>query len=248
VVFGWGDAPSAPSQRRAVRIRIYKDVRGRPPYIVQSTVGLAAPPMTLNRLPAGRAEAHNHDHCRTRCRPGDETKIYQDRENADRGENRSGRTHASFVATKDAPARSSTPKPTICRRGGGGSCHIAQTPALAVVVVYGHQPRHRRRNMTGASAARPQSRQPVLTEGADGSGGHVAALPERRWRMRRATSLRAMRAYTAVVALVSALVRAGRRISASPGARLPQKTRRRVESRRPLVTDLEHEMPGARGI
>ena len=60
-------------------------------------------------------------------------------------------------------------------------------PSLVAIVVYGHQPSASTQNMTGASLACSAIRDRVPDARILMLGGHVAALPERRWPKKRAT-------------------------------------------------------------
>jgi radical SAM superfamily enzyme YgiQ (UPF0313 family) len=117
-------------------------------------------------------------------------------------------------------------------------------PVLAAVVVYGHQPSASTQNMTAAGLSctaikelRPE--QPVLLV-----GGHVAALPERTLREEAADFVAAGEGLHTLVGLVEALKAPAPSLDRVPGLWHRAGGRPCRTPDRPLVADLDGEMPG----
>jgi radical SAM superfamily enzyme YgiQ (UPF0313 family) len=116
-------------------------------------------------------------------------------------------------------------------------------PVLAAVVVYGHQPSASTQNMTAAGQVCSAIKERTRSQNLLLLGGHVAALPERTLREEDADFVAAGEGLHTLVALVAALKTPVPLLSQVPGlwyrsddgiARTPD---------RPLVADLDAEMP-----
>ncbi len=117
-------------------------------------------------------------------------------------------------------------------------------PVLAAVVAYGHQPSASTQIMTACgqvcTAVKELSpAQPVLLV-----GGHVAALPERTLREEDADFVAAGEGLHTLVALVEALKTAAPALDEVPGLWYRDDGQPRHTPDRPLVADLDGEMPG----
>ena len=117
-------------------------------------------------------------------------------------------------------------------------------PVLAAVVVYGHQPSASTQIMTAAgqvcSAIKVEvPDQPVLM-----LGGHVAALPERTLREEAADYVAAGEGLHTLVALVEALKSPVPALGQVPGLLYRDGPAVRQNPGRPLLADLDGEMPG----
>ncbi len=117
-------------------------------------------------------------------------------------------------------------------------------PLLAAVVVYGHQPSASTQNMTAAgevcTAVKERSPdQPVLL-----AGGHVAALPRRTLREEKADFVAAGEALHTLVALVEALKTPAPDLARVPGLWYRKDGEALSTPDRPLVADLDGELPG----
>jgi anaerobic magnesium-protoporphyrin IX monomethyl ester cyclase len=120
--------------------------------------------------------------------------------------------------------------------------HLA--PVLAAVVVYGHQPSASTQIMPAASKVcsaikQTDARQPVLLV-----GGHVAALPVRTLREEQTDFVAVGEGLHTMVDLVAALKTAAPRFDAVPGLGYRDGPEIRLTPDRPLVRDLDGEMPG----
>lgn len=116
-------------------------------------------------------------------------------------------------------------------------------PVLVVVVVYGHQPSASTQNMTAAGQvcsaikrAEPH-RQIMLV------GGHVAALPERTLREEDADFVAAGEGLHTIVELVAALKAGANSFDHVPGLWRRTDDGIRMVPDRPLVSDLDQELP-----
>jgi radical SAM superfamily enzyme YgiQ (UPF0313 family) len=117
-------------------------------------------------------------------------------------------------------------------------------PVLAAVVVYGHQPSASTQIMTASglvcTAIKQLSpEQPVLL-----LGGHVAALPERTLREEDADFVAVGEGLHTLVGLVEALKTPAPDLARVPGLCYVEEGRVRRTPDRPLVADLDGEMPG----
>jgi radical SAM superfamily enzyme YgiQ (UPF0313 family) len=117
-------------------------------------------------------------------------------------------------------------------------------PVLAAVVVYGHQPSASTQIMTAAgrvcSAIKAEvPDQPVLL-----LGGHVAALPERTLREEAADYVAAGEGLHTLVGLVEALKSPVPALGRVPGLLYRDGDAIRQNPGRPLLADLDGEMPG----
>ena len=117
-------------------------------------------------------------------------------------------------------------------------------PALAAVVVYGHQPSASTQIMTAAgqvcSAIKAETPgQPVLL-----LGGHVAALPERTLREEAADYVAAGEGLHTLVGLVESLKSPVPTVGQVPGLVYRNGDMIRQNAGRPLLADLDGEMPG----
>jgi radical SAM superfamily enzyme YgiQ (UPF0313 family) len=117
-------------------------------------------------------------------------------------------------------------------------------PVLAAVVVYGHHPSASTQVMTGAgrvctAVKRLTPQQKVLLV-----GGHVAALPERTLREEEADFVAGGEGLYTLAALVEALKTPAPDLAGVPGLWYRDGGVPRVTPDRPLVRDLDAEMPG----
>src|SRR5438105_4181787 len=117
-------------------------------------------------------------------------------------------------------------------------------PVLAAVVVYGHQPSASTQIMTASGLVCTAIKQlapflPVLLV-----GGHVAALPERTLREEDADFVAAGEGLHTLVGLVEALKTPAPDFGNVPGLWYRDEGQIRSTPDRPLVGDLDGEMPG----
>jgi radical SAM superfamily enzyme YgiQ (UPF0313 family) len=117
-------------------------------------------------------------------------------------------------------------------------------PVLAAVVVYGHQPSASTQIMTASgmvctAVKQLTPAQPVLLV-----GGHVAALPERTLREEDADFVAAGEGLHTLVALVEALKAPAPDLARVPGVWYRDEDGVRHTPDRPLVADLDAELPG----
>ncbi|MBA4063575.1 MAG: B12-binding domain-containing radical SAM protein [Isosphaera sp.] len=117
-------------------------------------------------------------------------------------------------------------------------------PVLAAVVVYGHQPSASTQIMTASGAVCSAIKevapdQPVLL-----LGGHVAALPERTLREEEADFVAGGEGLHTLVGLVEALKSPVPEFGNVPGLWHWDRGQVRQNPGKPLVTDLDGEMPG----
>jgi len=117
-------------------------------------------------------------------------------------------------------------------------------PVLAAVVVYGHQPSASTQIMTAAGGVCSAIKQltpdqPVLL-----LGGHVAALPERTLREEEADFVAAGEGLHTLVGLVEALKSPVPEFGSVPGLVYRDRGQVRQNPGRPLIKDLDREMPG----
>jgi radical SAM superfamily enzyme YgiQ (UPF0313 family) len=117
-------------------------------------------------------------------------------------------------------------------------------PVLAAVVVYGHQPSASTQIMAAAGAVTSAIKYyspdvPVLL-----LGGHVAALPEQSLREEEADFAAAGEGLHTLVGLVEALKSPVPEFANVPGLLYWDRGQVRQNAGRPLVTDLDTEMPG----
>jgi anaerobic magnesium-protoporphyrin IX monomethyl ester cyclase len=117
-------------------------------------------------------------------------------------------------------------------------------PVLAAIVAYGHQPSASTQIMTAAGQVCTAVKeltpdQPVLL-----LGGHVAALPERTLREERADYVAAGEGLFTLVALVEALKTPVPALAQVPGLFYRDGGVIRQTPGKPLVTDLDGQMPG----
>ncbi|MDB5308033.1 MAG: coproporphyrinogen oxidase [Gemmataceae bacterium] len=117
-------------------------------------------------------------------------------------------------------------------------------PVLAAVVAYGHQPSASTQIMTAsgqvcAEIKKTTPDQPVLL-----LGGHVAALPERTLREEAADFVATGEGLFTLVGLVEALKSPVPALGQVPGLWFRDAGRPRVNPGKPLLGDLDGEMPG----
>ena len=162
LTFFWATTIGAIAVIGTYLIRVYKDVRGRPPYIIESVIGDEGTALVL-------------------VNPGSRARIYQSlgkRLTAVENPVWAGliatfvRAQGFSVEIVDAEADELSPEQAADRVKD-------LSPVLAAIVVYGHQPSASTQNMTGASALATAIKNagpdiPLLMV-----GGHVASLPER---------------------------------------------------------------------
>jgi radical SAM superfamily enzyme YgiQ (UPF0313 family) len=121
---------------------------------------------------------------------------------------------------------------------------LATNPRLTAVVVYGHQPSASTQNMPAAGAVcaaiktiAPDAKVLLL-------GGHVASLPGRTLAEEQADFVSASEGLHTVVALLHALNCPTPDYRSVPGLWYRSDGEMRSNPAGPLVTDLDHEMPG----
>jgi radical SAM superfamily enzyme YgiQ (UPF0313 family) len=117
-------------------------------------------------------------------------------------------------------------------------------PVLAAVVVYGHQPSASTQIMTASGQVCTSLKQLDPTQPLLLLGGHVAALPEQTLREEVADYVAAGEGLHTLVGLVEALKTSAPDLARVPGLwyRVDDQVRRTPD--RPLVADLDAEMPG----
>jgi anaerobic magnesium-protoporphyrin IX monomethyl ester cyclase len=117
-------------------------------------------------------------------------------------------------------------------------------PVLAAVVVYGHQPSASTQNMTVAGQVCGAIRETKPNQTILLVGGHVAALPKRTLDEEVADYVAAGEGLHTLVGLVEALKSVSPNLSQVPGLWYRDGGTVRRTADRPLVADLDHEMPG----
>jgi radical SAM superfamily enzyme YgiQ (UPF0313 family) len=117
-------------------------------------------------------------------------------------------------------------------------------PVLAVVVVYGHQPSASTQIMTASGAVCTAIRQQCPHQKILLVGGHVAALPETTLEQEDADFVAAGEGLHTMVELVAALKAGGGDLEKVPGLWYRDGEQFRRTPDRPLVRDLDREMPG----
>jgi radical SAM superfamily enzyme YgiQ (UPF0313 family) len=117
-------------------------------------------------------------------------------------------------------------------------------PVLAVVVVYGHQPSASTQIMTAAGQVCSAIKQLIPWQKVLLVGGHVAALPMRTLREEEADFVAVGEGLHTMIDLVAALKTAGPRFDSVPGLGYRDGERLCQTPDRPLVRDLDGEMPG----
>ncbi len=141
------------------------------------------------------------------------------------------------VAILDAEAEELLPEEVADR------VRIAK-PVLTAIVVYGHQPSASTQVMTGASRVAHAIRETTPAHPLLMLGGHVAALPEQTLRQEPIDFVAAGEGLETLTTLAQALQSPSPNFAAVPG--LWYRTAGRIASTpdRPLLTDLDMEMPG----
>jgi radical SAM superfamily enzyme YgiQ (UPF0313 family) len=117
-------------------------------------------------------------------------------------------------------------------------------PVLATVVVYGHQPSASTQIMTAAGQVCTAIKQQAPEQKILLVGGHAAALPERTLREEHADFVAAGEGLHTLVDLVAALKTTAPTLEKVPGLWYHEAGQVRHTSDRPLVTDLDGEIPG----
>jgi radical SAM superfamily enzyme YgiQ (UPF0313 family) len=117
-------------------------------------------------------------------------------------------------------------------------------PVLAVVVVYGHQPSASTQIMTAAGAVCTALKQQTPERNVLLVGGHVAALPERTLQEEDADFVAAGEGLHTMVELVAALKAGGRELAKVSGLWYRDEGQLCHTPDRPLVRDLDREIPG----
>src|SRR5262245_59915130 len=117
-------------------------------------------------------------------------------------------------------------------------------PILAVVVVYGHQPSASTQIMTGAGQVCTAIKQLSPQQSILLVGVHVAALPERTLCEEDADFVAAGEGLHTRVSLVGALKAQATDLSSVPGLWYHEDGQPRRTLDRPLITNLDTEMPG----
>jgi radical SAM superfamily enzyme YgiQ (UPF0313 family) len=117
-------------------------------------------------------------------------------------------------------------------------------PVLAAVVVYGHQPSASTQIMTAASQVCTAIKQQTPPQKVLLVGGHAAALPERTLREEDSDFVAAGEGLHTLVELVAALKTAAPELAKVPGLWYRDEGRVCHTKDRPLVRDLDGEMPG----
>ncbi|HSQ56185.1 MAG TPA: radical SAM protein [Gemmata sp.] len=120
----------------------------------------------------------------------------------------------------------------------------ALNPVLAAVVVYGHQPSASTQIMTASGAVCSAIKEPTPGQLVLMLGGHVAAMPERTLREEEADFVAAGEGLHTLVGLVEALKSPVPEFGNVPGLVYWDRGQVRQNSGKPLVTDLDREMPG----
>ncbi len=147
------------------------------------------------------------------------------------------RRHGHTVALIDAEAEELTPVQVAER--------IASLkPALAAVVVYGHQPSASTQNMTAAGAICTAIKQQTPTQPVLLVGGHVAALPERTLEEEDADFVCSGEGPITVLELTQALTSVQPNLSKVRGLLYREDGQVRRTPAAPLVSQLDQEMPG----
>ncbi|HKI38698.1 MAG TPA: radical SAM protein [Gemmataceae bacterium] len=117
-------------------------------------------------------------------------------------------------------------------------------PTLAAVVAYGHQPSASTQIMTACGQVCTAIKEVSPAQNVLLVGGHVAALPERTLREEDADFVAAGEGLHTLVALVAALKTAAPAFDKVPGLWFWEGGEPRHTPDRPLVADLDGEMPG----
>jgi radical SAM superfamily enzyme YgiQ (UPF0313 family) len=121
----------------------------------------------------------------------------------------------------------------------------AFSPALAAIVVYGHQPSASTQNMTGASALAAAIKKADATIPLLMIGGHVASLPERTLAEETCDFVASDEGLHTIVDLTAALKAGGEpALSRVPGLVYRDHGHTVRNAAAPLVRDLDVEMPG----
>jgi radical SAM superfamily enzyme YgiQ (UPF0313 family) len=120
----------------------------------------------------------------------------------------------------------------------------ALDPVLVSVVVYGHQPSASTQIMTTSGQVCTAIKQLIPEQNVLLVGGHVAALPERTLHEEDADFVAAGEGLHTLVCLVEALKTPAPDFAKVPGLRYLQDGQIRSTPDRPLVGDLDAEMPG----
>jgi radical SAM superfamily enzyme YgiQ (UPF0313 family) len=118
------------------------------------------------------------------------------------------------------------------------------SPVLAAVVVYGHQPSASTQIMTACGQVCTAIKDVSPAQSVLLVGGHVAALPERTLREEDADFVASGEGLHTLVALVAALKSAVPAFNQVPGLWYRDDGEPRHTPDRPLVADLDGEMPG----
>jgi anaerobic magnesium-protoporphyrin IX monomethyl ester cyclase len=116
-------------------------------------------------------------------------------------------------------------------------------PRLAVVVVYGHQPSASTQIMTAASRVCTALKELAPEQKILLVGGHVAALPDRTLSEEDADFVAAGEGLHTITALIEALKCAAPDFSKIPGLWYRDKDGVRVTPERPLISNLDEEIP-----
>jgi anaerobic magnesium-protoporphyrin IX monomethyl ester cyclase len=117
-------------------------------------------------------------------------------------------------------------------------------PVLAAVVVYGHQPSASTQIMTSAGLVCTAIKELSPTQQVLLVGGHVAALPEQTLREEHADFVAVGEGLHTLVGLVETLKTAVPELERVPGLGYRAEGRIRFTADRPLIADLDGEMPG----
>jgi radical SAM superfamily enzyme YgiQ (UPF0313 family) len=117
-------------------------------------------------------------------------------------------------------------------------------PVLAVVVVYGHQPSASTQVMTAAGQVCAAIKQRTPGQKVLLLGGHVAALPARTLSEEQADFVAVGEGLHTAVDLVAALKTPAPRLAGVPGLGYRDGDRLHLTPDRPLLRDLDGEMPG----
>jgi radical SAM superfamily enzyme YgiQ (UPF0313 family) len=118
------------------------------------------------------------------------------------------------------------------------------SPTLAAIVAYGHQPSASTQVMTAAGECASAIKSAHPTQAVMMLGGHVAALPQRTLREEACDLVATGEGLGALVDAVEALKSAHRDWSKVPGVCYREGGEVRRTPARPLVRDLDGEMPG----